>query len=137
VADVKGPEADGYIAFPMREAVRAWVDGTRPNQGLMIRYSGGDPGNRRVGSIYVPFGQAQSSLSQLCLRSRHPTDDPSLTSSTVVEAVPDGVVLSGYPVDASSVRFDVALDADLAALAPLYNPLSDVPCQPGDGDAWR
>jgi hypothetical protein len=66
-----------------------------------------------------------------------PTDDPSLLTNTVVEAVPDGVVLSGYPVDASSVRFDVALDADLAALAPLYNPLSDVPCQPGDGDAWR
>ncbi len=53
VADATGLQAD-YIAFPMRAAVQAWVDGERPNHGVMIKYT-----NETSGAA-LPYGSVNN-----------------------------------------------------------------------------
>lgn len=65
-----------------------------------------------------------------------PTDDASVTNTTQVEEVPNGVVLSGYAIDNSTVRFDVLEDGQtLASGSAGY--ISDFPCTPEAAAAWR
>lgn len=64
-----------------------------------------------------------------------PTDDPSVTDSVVVDEVPDGEILSGFPVDERTVRFEVVLDGvDSSAMARW---ISDVPCTPAQAAPWK
>lgn len=54
-----------------------------------------------------------------------------------VDETPKGTIVSGYAVDASTVRFDV--DPDDVTLPPARSRprLSDVPCTPDQADAWN
>lgn len=67
-----------------------------------------------------------------------PTDDPTIYRTTQVDKVPDGEVMSGYSVDATTVHFEVKPDGVTLPPGGYGLPhLSDVPCTPDQAAAWR
>lgn len=65
-----------------------------------------------------------------------PTADPSITQETRVGTVPQGVILSGYALNDSTVEFRVGLDG--VTLPPgAQERLSDVPCTAALAAPWR
>lgn len=65
-----------------------------------------------------------------------PGGDPGVSFGERVASVPDGEVVSGYAVDATTVRFEVRPDGVSFAGDEFAPRLSDVPCTPDQAAAW-
>ncbi|GGI08717.1 hypothetical protein [Egicoccus halophilus] len=66
-----------------------------------------------------------------------PDGEPSSAFTERVDTVPDGRVMSGYAVDATTVRFEVELPTATLDPAHWQPRLSDEPCTPELAAAWE
>lgn len=65
-----------------------------------------------------------------------PTADPSITSESEVDAVPDGTVVAAHALDDQTVQLSVVPDG-VSIDQPPWGELSDIACTPEQAAAWN